>query len=129
MKQENVNKILSELVDNNGFVNVGKNEVDKLKENVDIVDAIKVNGKYEQIGDLLSKAISTLEDENRGRIVKKILFVIKIPVDSNYITENMSQIYNVLDTFGEDCECIWGISTNEKLQGEYIELIVAVGLK
>lgn len=71
MKQENVNKILSELVDNNGFVNVGKNEVDKLKEDVDIVDAIKVNGKYEEIGDLLSKAISTLEDENRGRIVKK----------------------------------------------------------
>ena len=70
MRQENVDKILSELVNNNGFVNVGKNEIDKLKENVNIIDAIKISGKYEQVGDLLSKAIFTLEDENKGRIVK-----------------------------------------------------------
>ena len=55
--------------------------------------------------------------------------MIKIPIESNCFAGNISQIYNVLDTFGEDCECIWGISTNEKLQGEYIELMVAVGLK
>ena len=42
--------------------------------------------------------------------------------------ENMSKVHEVLDMLDEDVECVWGISTNDKLKDDNLELIVSVGL-
>lgn len=128
MKQDEVNELLKEAIESEGFLNLDQNDIEKLKNDVDSVDAIKVSGKNEQVGDLLSEAISTLEETNREKIIRKLLFAIRFPAENEFLMENMSKVHEVLDMLDEDVECVWGISTNDKLKDDNLELIVSVGL-
>lgn len=128
MKQDEVNELLKEAIESEGFLNLDQNDIEKLKNDVDSVDAIKVSGKNEQVGDLLSEAISTLEETNREKIIRKLLFAIRLPAENEFLMENMSKVHEVLDMLDEDVECVWGISTNDKLKDDNLELIVSVGL-
>lgn len=128
MKQDEVNELLKEAIESEGFLNLDQNDIEKLKNDVDSVDAIKVSGKNEQVGDLLSEAISTLEETNREKIIRKLLFAIRLPAENEFLMENMSKVHEVLDMLDEDVECVWGISINDKLKDDNLELIVSVGL-
>ncbi len=129
MNEKNVNTLLAEITQSRGFINIDQNDIDKFKKEVAYVDAIKVSGQYKQIGDLLSGAISNLSERNKENTILKLLFAIRLPTENNFTIEVFSNTHYILDTLDGICECIWGVSTNEKLQGDNLELIVAVGLK
>ena len=42
MKQDEVNELLKEAIESEGFLNLDQNDIEKLKNDVDSVDAIKV---------------------------------------------------------------------------------------
>lgn len=128
MKQEDINTILSDVVNTSGFVNLDQTDIDNLKASVDTLDAIKLAGKDDAIGNLLSVAISTLKDSNKDKSIKKLLFAIRLAKESNFIVEYISKIRDVLETTSGDFDFVWGISTNENLECGSIELIVVVGL-
>lgn len=129
MKQEDINTLLSDVVNTNGFVNLDQTDIDNLKAGVDTLDAIKLAGKDDAIGNLLSVAISTLKDSNKDKSIKKMLFAIRLAKESNFMVEYMSKVREVLENMSGDFDFVWGISTNENLEYSSIELIVVVGLK
>lgn len=128
MKQKDINALLSDIVNTSGFVNLDQTDIDSLKTGVDILDAIKLAGKDETIGNLLSVAISTLKDSNKDKSIKKLLFAIRLAKESNFMVEHISKVLDVLETTSGDFDLVWGISTNEDLECDNIELIVVVGL-
>lgn len=129
MKQEDINTLLSDVVNTSGFVNLDQTDIDNLKAGVDTLDAIKLAGKDDAIGNLLSVAISTLKDSNKDKSIKKMLFAIRLAKESNFMVEYMSKVREVLENMSGDFDFVWGISTNENLEYSSIELIVVVGLK
>lgn len=128
MKQEDINTLLSDILNTSGFVNLDKTDIDNLKTGVDTLDAIKLSGKDEAIGNLLSVAISTLKDSNKDKTIKKLLFAIRLAKESNFMIEHISKVRDVLETASGDFDLVWGLSTNEDLECDNIELIVVVGL-
>lgn len=128
MKQEDINTLLSDILNTSGFVNLDKTDIDNLKTGVDTLDAIKLSGKDEAIGNLLSVAISTLKDSNKDKTIKKLLFAIRLAKESNFMIELVSKVRDVLETASGDFDLVWGLSTNEDLECDNIELIVVVGL-
>ena len=129
MKQEDINTLLSDVVNTSGFVNLDQTDIDNLKAGVDTLDAIKLAGKDDAIGNFLSVAISTLKDSNKDKSIKKMLFAIRLAKESNFMVEYMSKVREVLENMSGDFDFVWGISTNENLEYSSIELIVVVGLK
>ena len=128
MKQEDINTLLSDMVNTSGFVNLDQTDIEDLKAGVDYLDAIKLAGKDEVIGNLLSVAISTLKGSNKDKSIKNLLFAIRLAKESNFVVEHMSKVRDVLETTSGDFDFAWGISTNENLECGNIELIVVVGL-
>ncbi len=126
MKQEDINTLLSDAVNTSGFVNLDQADIDNLKAGVDTLDAIKLAGKDEVIGTLLSVAISTLKDSNRDKTIKKMLFAIRLAKENTLMVDYMAKLRDVLETV--DFDFVWGISTNDNLECGSIELIVVVGL-
>lgn len=128
MKQEDINALLSTVVNTSGFVNLDQTDIDNFKASVDTLDAIKLAGKDETIGNLLSVAISTLKENNRDKTIKKLLFAIRLAKENNFMVEHMSKVRDVLEATSENFDFVWGLSTNENLKNGSIELIVVVGL-
>lgn len=127
MKKENIEALLNEIINSNGFINLDASDINAFKAGVDSIDAIKVIGKYEQAGELLSGAITTLKQENKDNSVKKLLFSMKLSSKDNLMMEDMNKIREALDMLDEDVECVWGLSTGDDIEVGNIELIVAIG--
>lgn len=127
MKKENIEALLSEIINSNGFINLDASDINAFKAGVESIDAIKVVGRYEQAGELLSGAITTLKQENKENSVKKLLFSMKLSSKDDFMMEDMNKIREALDMLDEDVECVWGLSTGDEISNGNIELIVAIG--
>lgn len=129
MIQEEVNKLLAEIIESKGFINIDSSDIHTFKEGIDFVDGIKVSGRGEDVGELISDSISTLIENNKGKIIRKLLFIIRFPVEKCFMIKNMSKVHEALDILGEDVECVWGISTSDNLTEGSVETILFVGLQ
>lgn len=126
MRTEKVNNLLAEIVSSQGFINIDQNDVDRFKANVEEIDAEMVSGKNEEIGVILDNAISSIRKRNDGKQMKRLLFVIRLPQENNFM-EHIGDVHEVIDKLGEELECQWGLSTIENLQSNQLELIVVIG--
>jgi cell division GTPase FtsZ len=126
MKKEKANSILSEVVDSKGFINLNNNDIEKFKADVNFLDSEKAFGKNEEVGIILDNAISLIGDRNNDKQMKKVLFVIRLPQENNFM-EYVNNVYSVIDNLSEELECHWGISTIDNLHGDQLEVIVVGG--
>ena len=122
------NSLLKEILSSQGFINIDQNDIDRFRANVKNFDAEKVSGKDEEVGVILDNAISSIKKRNDGKQIKRLLFVIRLPQENNFM-EHISNVRDVVGNFGDEFECIWGFSTIDSLQGNEIELIVVLGFQ
>ena len=127
MATDKVNNLLSEIVNSQGFINIDQNDVDIFKTNVDEIDAERVFGKVEEIGVILDSTISSIIKRIGDKQIKKLLFVIRLPQENNFM-EHISNVHDVIDKLDEKLECQWGLATIDSLQGNQLEIIVAIGI-
>ena len=124
--EQNINSLLAEIVSSQGFINIDQNDVEGFTANVEEIDAEKVSGKDEKIGVILENAISLIRKRNSDKQMKRLLFVIRLPQENDFM-KHISDVHEVIDKLGEEIECQWGLSTIENLQGGQLEIIVAIG--
>lgn len=120
------NQLLAEIVNSQGFINIDQNDVDRFKTDIEDIDAVKVSGRNEEVGVMLDNTISSIKKRNGDKLIKKVLFVIRLSHENNFM-EYVGEVQDVMDRLDEDVECQWGVSTSEKLQYDQLELIVVIG--
>lgn len=126
--KEDINKLFEEITQDSGFINIDQNDVDKFKKNVTSIDATKVSGKEDKIGELFDNAINSLKVRNGNKKILRILFVIKVPQANTLLMGNIEHLYDVLDQFEDGIECQWGLSVSEQLLLGEVEIILFVGI-
>ena len=130
MTDGDIDVLLSEINENNGFTNLCQSDVKYLTFEIDVVDAIKITGVNPiEAGKVISKSIEALRDKNNDKTISKILFAIKTTENCKLNAEFITEIHEILDLLDEDIQCIWGISTNNNLIEGPLEIIVAIGFK
>ena len=122
-----INDYIAEIADDAGFVNIDQSDIEAFQKDVDIVDAVKIKGKCEQIGGMLEDALSTLCGNCRGKSCVKILFSIKIAELNELLMKHINEISNIVGRIDENINVVWGLSIKESLKGDDVELIILVG--
>ena len=84
-------------------------------------------GKVEEVGAILDSTISSITKRSGDKQIKKLLFVIRLPQKNNFI-EHISKVHDVIDNLDEEVECRWGLAMIDSLQGNQLEIIVAIGI-
>ena len=124
-----IKKYIEEIIETSGFINIDNHDVDNFIQDLEIIDAIKVQGSSNSIEELFLDALRTLQKRNSPHKCIKILFSIKSSNIGEITMDEMNKISDVLSQCDEEISVVWGLSTNDKLKPHEIELIILSGFE
>mgnify|MGYP003311398048 CR=1 FL=1 len=124
-----IKKYIEEIIENSGFINIDNHDVDDFMHDLEIVDAIKIHGLCNSIEELLTDALEILQKRNSPHKCIKILFSIKISNLGEITMNDMNKISEFLSQLDEEISIVWGVSTNNKLKQDELELIILSGFE
>jgi len=127
MKNDELAVLMNGILEDVGLTNIDKSDIDRFVGKFVYIDAEKICGENYEIGILLERAIAIVDTRNCKRAFSGLLFAIKMPKGQRLPMEYLSRVHNVLEQIDDTVECVWGLSNSDKLCGDNVEIIVALG--
>ena len=120
--------IAEEILANKGIIALDDNDVKKLRDGSDFMDGTVVDGKLDDLGELASKAISSLKGAHPQEVLTMLLMNIRVAKGSELIMCQLAPINELLCDLGDDIFFVWGIEVNAPVCDE-VRLCVLGGFK
>ncbi len=124
---KNIQKYVDEIINNSGFINIDKKDIDVFLNGLEEVDALKIKGKCSSVNELLENSLKEIQTKNPKLRCIRILFSLKTSDVGNLTMEQMGRVSEVLSLIDDDISITWGLSVNNKLEDDELELILLAG--
>lgn len=130
MFSEQIKKLIdSEIIQNSDFVNIDKSDIECFAMGINKIELRIIDCAIDNIAKNFRDALREVKNENTDYELSKLLFLVNLSNQSAIAMKEFLFVEDLLGDYGDNIECIWGVSVDKRMSIETFRLIILYGFK